>query len=174
MATEKWDSDEAEAWLNAAGTSHEYPGLYKSVIRFKVPSAQTMAGVSDYFISAAGPDFLRDKMVELDEHLDNLELIKKANYTAPPDKPTLSPEQEAAVLADLLVDLEHSGSVTNRGEEFTHDMHRARGFAETLHNLLIAAPQSTEVQPKLLELRDDTLQNVKDSCLDCHRDFRNQ
>lgn len=41
---------------------------------------------------------LVDAMVEIDTHFDDLKLIKKAGYAAPPTHPDLAPAHEALLL----------------------------------------------------------------------------
>ncbi|HLX72519.1 MAG TPA: hypothetical protein VKV04_23100, partial [Verrucomicrobiae bacterium] len=46
MSVEGWTPDQAEAWLHLAGTSADYPGLYRSVKTFRPPSDAVLQKVS--------------------------------------------------------------------------------------------------------------------------------
>ena len=44
-AVSGWSTDLAEQWLRQAGTASDYPGLYRNVREFKLPSAAELAAV---------------------------------------------------------------------------------------------------------------------------------
>jgi protein tyrosine phosphatase (PTP) superfamily phosphohydrolase (DUF442 family) len=92
MAVEGWTPGQAESWLHLAGTSTNYPGLYRSVAEFHPPSP--------------------------DVRLDNLKLIKKAGYKTPANHPDLEPAQEAVLLDELFKELLRSPVVEKRSADF--------------------------------------------------------
>ncbi|MFO1501732.1 MAG: sulfur transferase domain-containing protein, partial [Verrucomicrobiota bacterium] len=62
-----WSPSQAVAWLHQAGTSQEYPGLFRAASEFRKPTDAELAAVKSLPETAASTSLV-DAMVAVDEH----------------------------------------------------------------------------------------------------------
>lgn len=165
MAIEGWTPDQAEAWLHLAGTSTNYPGLYRTVERFRPPSAETLKNVADNFPEKSEVSPLADVMIQVDDRFDHLKWIRKAGYKTPSNHPDLDAEQETLLLDELFKELLRSPTVENRPTEFKLKLSRAEHAAGLLHASLNGGASAGGAE--------SAFQNLDKACADCHRIYRN-
>lgn len=159
--------DDAVRFLQQAGVSPSYPGLWSCVRQAAtLPRAAVDRASADFPEIAAIPTFVRT-MVEVNAACENLRLLSAASWTAPADHPDLDPAAEAARLADLLRTLRHDPRTTQEGGEFRFFLLTSADHAHTLHQALISP------HPPKPESLNQHLHALTTSCRDCHVRFRN-
>lgn len=165
IALDGWTPDQAQAWLHVAGTSSNYPGLYRSVETFRPPSDVALQKVSDDFPEKSPVSRLADLMIQVDGRLDNLKLIKKTGYKTPSSHPDLEPALEALLLDELFKELLRSPTVESRPIDFKSKLADAERAATVFHQSI--------VNGTAVDVTDTAFQHLNDSCMACHRAYRN-
>lgn len=164
-AVEGWQPEQAEAWLHLAGTSTNYPGLYRSVEQFHPPTDAVLAKVSNDFPEKSPVSPLAEVMIQVDGRMDNLKLIKKAGYRTPSNHPDLEPAQEALLLDELFKELLRSQTVEERPADFKSKLTEAERAA--------AAVQRSLTGDSLSPVLDTAFEKLNESCTACHKIYRN-
>jgi protein tyrosine phosphatase (PTP) superfamily phosphohydrolase (DUF442 family) len=164
-SVEGWSSDQALAWLQEAGTSPDYPGLFRAARSFHKPSQSALAAAT-HFPETASTSSLVDTMVAIDEHFAKLQKAKQAGWGSLPGDPDFSARHEATLLWEQLHELSRTGVGAARPPEFQQKLTGAERAADELRDLLRAQP----IEPPAL---DKALASTAQSCTACHRVFRN-
>lgn len=163
-----WSPAQAEQWLQTAGTSTNYAGLYATVRRWRPPAPETLARVPGDFPEAARTPDLVQAMVDADRAWEHLQAIAAAGYRPPPDQPDLAPAREAARLAERLAESRQFPEVVGADADLVERFRRAEREARELARLLRNEPlPGAEVLAR-------QLQEVSRSCTECHRAFRDR
>lgn len=125
-----------EAFLEEAGTSPSYPGLFDSVRTSAPATGAQLDAVPDDFPSVAEVGGFVEAMAAVDRAFDHLELLAATGWAAPETHPDLVATTEAAILAgamraslddaagrdpDIATRLEHSVSLAARLESLLLD-----------------------------------------------------
>lgn len=169
--TEHWNSARAIDWLKQAGTSTNYPGLYKSVATFHQPTEAELRIVSDEFPEISKIPALAETMVEIDGRFDNLKLIKKAGYQTPATHPDLSPANEAVLLDELFKELIRSPECRKHGADFRTKLLTAEKSAEELKATLESLPEQPGDADEMK--LSAAYKKMAGSCTACHKAHRN-
>lgn len=164
---EGWSTNQALAWLTIAGTSPDYPGLWKESAKFRKPSPEEMAAVSSDFPEVATVSGLVDAMVVIDQQWENLKAIQKAGYAAPPDHPDLVPPKEAMLLRESYRELLRIPEVRKKGGDFLERLRQAEADAAAIHAFLSGSSRHEKSQGMML------WQNAANACRSCHEQYRN-
>ncbi|MBX3402372.1 MAG: cytochrome c [Phycisphaeraceae bacterium] len=155
------------AFLKAAKTSPNYPGLYECVSSISPEYRSFLEQVppADQFPSVATVSGLVDNMVGIDFCFVNLEHVKKAGWQVPGDHPDIVPAAEAGRMADhyrvLMDDAECKGIST----EFTALLKRSWEEARALEDAIVAKKDAATLGA--------LFGAVEHSCKDCHDKYRN-
>ena len=166
MGLDGWTPAQADSWLHLAGTSSNYPGLYRTVEAFHPPSTEILKTIPNDFPETSPIPPLADVMVQVDQRMDNLKLIKRAGYHAPSSNPDLDPAHEALMLDELFKELARSPITEKRGPDFLARLARAEQAASDIHAFLSA--------PSVTALKADTaFDRLDSSCTACHKAHRN-
>ena len=161
-------NDHATRFLEAAGTSPNYPGLWASV-----EHARPIADLDAAF-ARAGCELVEyqpvsgmvEGMVAIDASWDRIELIRAAGWRMPPAHPDLDPAAETRILADHFRALLDDQDTRAEGAAFVAAMRRTVEEAEALEaSLARAVPDPA--------LAERTYRQVATSCTTCHRQWRN-
>jgi protein tyrosine phosphatase (PTP) superfamily phosphohydrolase (DUF442 family) len=160
-----WKADEAVSWMEAAGTSRDYPGLFRMAAGFR--KMDEYDSISTSFPEQAVVSGLVDAMVEIDARWDHLRLIQKADYKVPPTHPDVVPAKEALMLVEAYRELRRVKEVRDLGADFLSRLETAEREAAAIHALLkgnqkIDAP-----------LADPLWSKAAQSCAACHNKYRN-
>jgi protein tyrosine phosphatase (PTP) superfamily phosphohydrolase (DUF442 family) len=166
MGVEGWTTAQADAWMHLAGTATNYAGLYTSVERFRPPSAEALAKLSADFPEKSKVSPLADVMIQMDEHFDNMKLIRKSGFQKPASHPDLEPAHEALLFSELFKELKRTGITEKRGDDFKAKLDEAVRAAGALSDSLNAKPADMQAAEKAF-LR------VGESCAACHKAHRN-
>ncbi len=169
LADSSWTPEQAETWLRLAGTSPDYPGLYKVVREFQAPTPQALAGVPSDFPETARVSGLVESMVAIDGTWERLRAVKSAGYAPPPDHPDVDPANEAVILWEHYREAQRLEDSIARGEDFMKRLREAEAGARGLHSLLREHAEGEASIEKL----DAAFAAAARSCATCHRAHRN-
>ncbi len=164
-ADEHWRPDQAVAWLREAGTSDDYPGLYRSAREFKAPTAVQVASATN-FPEVARTSSLVDTMVTIDDHFSWLKQSQAVGWKTPPGHPDVSPKHEATILWELVREIPRVSDLTSRPEDFQQKLAATERAAGSLRALL-----GTPADHSAL---DTAFVHCAQSCAACHRTYRNR
>jgi protein tyrosine phosphatase (PTP) superfamily phosphohydrolase (DUF442 family) len=165
-----WATADAIKFLETAGTSHDYPGLYAQVAAFKPPAADELARMDSSFLEKTSVPSLVDAMVKVDEHWENLRQIQEAGYKVPPNHPDLQPAAEVGLLAEVFRETLRSPDINSRDRDFIDHLKNAEQEAWELQRFL----KSAEVQPTIdAEEAGELFSRVRQRCASCHKAHRN-
>ena len=160
-----WNTNQGEAWLKQAGTSPDYPGLYRMAATFHKSADYSKIPAS--FPEQATVSGLVDAMVEVDLRWDHLRAVRKAGYRVPPDHPDLAPEKEAILLVEAYRELARVKEAQDLGADFLDRLKKAEQQAASLHAFL-------KNGKSLIKEQADTLwTNAGQACGSCHKKYRN-
>ncbi len=159
--------EQAEAWLNLAGTDSRYKGLVELPRTLQRPTAEELdRGAGDFPSVARVPDLAR-RMVEIDRTWDELKAAKEAGWPRP---------VEAAGAAVLLV--EHYREVGRLPQEKVESFARLRAEAEVeAGKLERALRRDLAPQPPLRSGEGEAeaaFAASKALCQRCHDGFRDR
>lgn len=171
QATAGWTTNQAVAWLQQAGTSPEYPGLYCVNLEFRLPDPAALAAVSTDFPARAEVSDLASAMVEIDRHWDHLRAVQRAGWRVPAAHPDLVPAREALLLAEAYNEIGRTAVAAAPGADFQHRLGEAGTQASELATLLRTASLPPTAQP--LQSAEDLMTALQQDCNACHRQHRN-
>lgn len=165
-----WSADQAQAWLQAAGTATNYPGLYRTVREFDPPGAAELRAVSGQFVARAQTPDLVHTMVQVDGHFDALKAMEKAAFKASAEHPDATAASESLLLWEAFREAHRTGQGAERGEAFRANLLKAADTAEHLHLALkdLDANPASGTAPA-----EDAFQAMTKSCAACHKAYRN-
>lgn len=162
-----WKGDEAIAWMKAAGTSLDYPGLFSMAADFAKMSPGEYCNISTNFPEQATVSGLVDAMVEIDARWDHLKIVRKAGYAVPKSHPDLVPAKEAIMLVEAYRELRRVKEARDLGADFLSRLEAAEQEATAIHSLL----KSNEKVDA--GLADPLWSKAAQSCAACHKKYRN-
>ena len=170
LATEGWTEEQALAWMEQAGTSPDYRGLYASAREFVPPSAEELERAGTELPERAKVPALVEMMVQVDERWDHLKAVQKAGFKAPPDQPDIDPPHEALQLAEQFRELVRLPETKERGEAFLAAAGAAERDATSLESALRAFGKGpTREARKGVEA---AFLAAGKSCTTCHAEYR--
>jgi protein tyrosine phosphatase (PTP) superfamily phosphohydrolase (DUF442 family) len=160
MAETRCSNDVATKFLELAGTSGDYAGLWRDVAQFACPDG---SATLPELTSTVAVDSFVASMSNLDRAFDELKLCRQANWQTPPDHPDLVPQNLATLVREALSE----GSRLARHEwpeELIGWLENTAFFAEQLEQGL------RQNNRDLMESAFDSLSN---GCQQCHKKYRN-
>ena len=169
-ALNSWSTKDALEFLEQAGTSHDYPGLYEQVALFNPPAKEELSQVDSNFPEKATVSTVVDVMVRLDEHWQNLRAIRKADYKVPSNNPDLRPLAEAVLVAELYREALRSPEIQSRKSDFVNQLKSAEQEAWELHRFLKSASDDSTLDR---QKADELFSRVQQRCASCHKAHRN-
>jgi protein tyrosine phosphatase (PTP) superfamily phosphohydrolase (DUF442 family) len=169
-ASEKWTAAEAKSFLQQAGTSPEYPGLYRSVREFRATHAATLAGLTNSFPEVAPTAGLVQAMVAVDAQMERLRACQKAGWRTPPEHPDVSPAHEAAQLWEQLRELGRTKEVQSTPPSFLELLRATENAAGELRQHLREAASGQGIKSASA---DAAYRRLTDNCAACHKKHRN-
>ena len=158
--------EEAVSRMKVSGTSPHYPGLYAVVQNALPVSHVQLQKVDASFPEVSQTSGLVKSMVEIDVVTEYLKAIEKSGWKAPPNHPDLVPAAEAGRLADLLRNLQDDERSKAKPKDFMDLMLRNAKEAQNLEEGIVQG-----VSPQELSKRWKV---VKNSCVECHKVYRNE
>ncbi|MHC4550258.1 MAG: hypothetical protein ACYTEZ_15920 [Planctomycetota bacterium] len=147
------------------GTSKSYEGLYRTIASQAMPSTTETARYGWAFPAAHPLGGLRQTMVEIARHWDNLKLLAPREWQADPEHPDVDARNEADKLAGLFARARGLDSVTKAPEDFRDWMETSAAESGSLLAHLKAG--ATAKASKAFRI-------VKQTCSSCHAGYRNE
>jgi len=165
LSGEGWTTNQAVGWLREAGTAADYPGLYRATQDFKPLSRAQLAAVKE-LPEVNRTSSLVDAMVAIDAHFDHLKLAQKAGWKTPPGHADISPAHEATLLWEQFKEMARTDDTAKQTEDYRTKLAHAERNANALRVALRA--------PSGLTTTDVVFKEVSQSCVDCHKQYRNE
>ena len=175
LANQGWTPDQAEAWLVAAGTATNYAGLYETVRQFKKPTTEQLASIAinaANFPETSSVSGLVDAMVAIDERGDHLKAVRAAGYRISKQHPDLRPPHEAVILGEQFREAQRLPDSISKGADFIARLKAAEAEAKEAEQLLWLFAADT--RPALRAQLDRTFDAMAQSCVACHRTYRDK
>jgi protein tyrosine phosphatase (PTP) superfamily phosphohydrolase (DUF442 family) len=160
-----WSTKVAEQWLKTAGTSPDYPGLYRNAREFKAPTAAELAAVKS-LPEVAQASSIVDAMVAIDEHFARLKAAQKTAWKNVPGQPDISPAHEATLLWEQLREMARLADTAKRPEDYRVKLADSEKAADQFRVLLKSVPPDTMKA-------DEAFRKVGATCAACHQPYRN-
>jgi len=167
---QNWDVNQALDWLNKAGTSPDYKGLFETVERFEPPTADELDRADITLTERVKvPDFV-EGMIQIDERWEHLKAIRDAGFRTPPDQPDLDPPHEALMFVEHYRELQRLDEARQRGPDFVEQLRSAETHARRLSRSLARAQDQPPPDPAELNA---IFNMVGRDCTSCHKVYRN-
>lgn len=163
--TAGWSTNQALLWLEQAGTSPDYAGLFRSAAEFRQPDTGALASVRKLPEIAETTSWV-DAMVAIDLEFDRLKAVGATGWSTSANQSSRKPVESATVLWEHFREL---GRTQNRAEkpvEFWTKLLAAENAAGKLRGLLQDSKSSAA-------RRENAWQSLSQACTSCHRAFRN-
>ncbi len=165
QAAQSWTPKLATNWLRLAGTSPDYPGLYRSVADFKGPDAQTLASLPPLpEVTQTSP--IVEAMVALDSHLEALATAQSAGWKPATNTPQTHPLHQATLLWEGFRELRRHPDSLSRPEDYRKTLADSEKAADRLRSALRRSPPDAR-------LADTATAEIRHACAACHRSHRN-
>jgi cytochrome c556/protein tyrosine phosphatase (PTP) superfamily phosphohydrolase (DUF442 family) len=165
LANEGWTTNRAAAWMRAAGTSDDYPGLYRAAQKFTTPTREQLAAVGE-LPAIATSSSLVDAMVAIDAHFENLKRSQKAGWQTPPGHADISPAHEATMLWEQFREMARTKATAKRPADYRNKLSDSEQFAASLRQLLREPSDRVAI--------DRAFKAVGQNCASCHQQYRNE
>ncbi|MBT4867306.1 MAG: cytochrome c [Planctomycetaceae bacterium] len=159
-AAGKMNTDQAREFLEHAGTSKKYAGLWRDVSAYESPAKSDNL---PELVEVAKVDSLVAAMASIGHTWDRLKLIEAAEWKTPADHPDLVPAQEALLLKEAFHE-----AVRNLPTDYDDAIKEALGHAE-----IRAASLETAIGKNDTETAGKELAALEASCKSCHTAHRN-
>ena len=172
IATEGWTKTQALAWMEQAGTSPDYPGLYNSVREFVPPSTEDLQRASADLPERAEVADLVAVMVQVDARWDRLKAAQKAGFKASVGQPAIDPAHEALQLAEHFREASRLAEVRAGGGDLARKMEAAAQRAAVLQEAL-RGHNGTPSADSRKDL-EAAFAAVAKSCTGCHARHRDR
>lgn len=160
---------EGLAFMQEAGTSSSYPGLFEVVATAQPVDDAEIAAAIDAgrarIVEEAKVEGLVANMARAGVAWDHLRSIRDAGWMVPPDHPDLAPAAEAGILADIFRTLRDDHAFNEEPADYIQWMTDAHQAAQDLEVAFIANDTS---------LAADAMDRLGTACNDCHAAYRNE
>jgi protein tyrosine phosphatase (PTP) superfamily phosphohydrolase (DUF442 family) len=161
VASGALNNEDARKILERAGTSRDYPGLWRDVEAY-VPPAD--GAELPELVETATVDSFTAAMAQVDRAFDNLKLLRDAKWMVPKDQPDLVPPQEALLLQEGLHE-----AARNMGDSYDDQfktwLAEEEAKATQLREFLLAK-DATSADVHMLA--------IEQACKQCHKIHRDQ
>jgi hypothetical protein len=172
LASEGWDAKRAIDWMERAGASRDYGGLYESVGRFVAPTPEELGRLGRDLPERAEVPALVDLMVRLDARWDRLKAARASGFRAVPDGPDRDPAHDALQVLELFREASRLHDARAEDDAFRRDLAAAERLAGELHEALKARPSPPEAgRPDPAEA---AFASLSKSCASCHARSRDR
>jgi cytochrome c556 len=156
---------EGLAFLDTAGTSKNYRGLYQTVREAKPIDAETLANTKVEFREVAEIPPLADAMIAIEHTHDHLKAVAAAGWKPTEKHADIDPAHEALLLQEHYTELLRTNEVKKQPAEFRQLLEQGEAEAKQLGELLRAR------QPDHKKI-DALFGQITAGCASCHQKFR--
>lgn len=161
-ATEGWTAEQAVDWMNQAGASPDYHGLFESARAFTPLTDDERKRAGDEFPERSPVPDLVDLMVRLDGRWDGLKAARKAGFPTAPTVAKDDSSHDAIQVVEFFREASRLPEARDRGDDFLQALAEAERKADVLHGVLKARDPSTR------EKVDAAFIAVEKTCTTCH------
>ena len=153
--------EQAHGFMQLAGTSKKYTGLWNSVNSDSdlknLPSPSNL-------VERAAVSHITESMVAIDEIFDHLKTLEKNNWHADDTNPDITAHNQALLLLEQYKEIPRIHNQSNVNQPL---------FKQHLITSTVAAKELEQsfLQDKITN-RSHIMDRLKTSCIDCHSDFR--
>ncbi len=158
----KMDNVQAVDTMKTLGTGLQYIGLWASASEARKAEPAILQRLTVDFREAVPMPPLAEAMVGIDVVFDRLQRCATSGWKRPSDHPDLDPPHEALRLREIFYEIMRTDDFKARPAEFRARMEASRSASEHLEGLLRSGGSG-----------DPDLLTLKQSCVDCHRIWRN-
>jgi protein tyrosine phosphatase (PTP) superfamily phosphohydrolase (DUF442 family)/cytochrome c556 len=145
--------------LERAGTSKDYPGLWRDVAAYKPPGP----GVKlPELVEVAHVDSFPAAMAQIDHAFDNVKMLQASAWKAPAKHPDIVPAQEALLLQEALHEVGRN-LVADRDEPFKARLAEADAIAAQLRD---------DLKKNDTKAASEQLLKLDAACKQCHKKYR--
>jgi len=165
-----WMSPQAAiARMKVSGTSENYPGLYRCAATAQVLAAALIDTAPAQWPAVTRPSGMVESMVAIDDAMERLKVVEKAEWKVPTSHPDLAPTADAGAIADHLRLLAQDGRPRDDAARaaFAAILATSLSAAEKLESDL-AAEAATDRPGRLAA----DLQALRATCTVCHAAHR--
>lgn len=155
---------EAKERMRVSKTSVVYQGLWDAVEHTKVMNATSLLHNQKIYPSSVEPEGITSQMIAIDEAIDSVLRIQRAEWNTPTDHPDLVGAAEVGMIVDTFRNIQLRTDTTHFSDDFERQLVNAMHQASILEEALL------QELPK--EALDKYLQQVEQSCINCHSSFR--
>jgi len=156
-------NDQAAAFMNLAGTSENYPGLWDAARKATPLDPATLQSITDFPTHAPVPGFI-EGMGQLDRLHERLWDLAEDNWQTPEDHPDLSATAVSGQIHDHLRAMLELEFFRKRGTMMRSRFESLTETARLVETSLIEKDYGEALV---------ALDTMSQSCLDCHEHFRN-
>ncbi|MEM9372152.1 MAG: hypothetical protein AAGA55_00785 [Planctomycetota bacterium] len=155
--------EQAIGFMERAGTSRSYPGLWRDVGSAARIDDTTLDGILEGLPSHETPEGTPAVMASIDRAHERLWRVADNGWSAPDTHPDLAPAADAGLIHDLLRSLSESRETVIYGDGYEALLGNATDHAASLERSILTGDRgASEVSLNLL----------LESCIDCHSTFR--
>lgn len=158
----KMDNAQAIDTMRTLGTGPQYLGLWASAREARKAEPSTLQRLQVDFREASPVPPLAEAMVSVDVVFDRLQRGAACGWKRPLEHPDVDPPHEALRLREIFTEIMRTDDFKARPAEYRALMEMSRSASERLEGFLRSGGSA---DPAFLAL--------KQSCVDCHRNWRN-
>jgi protein tyrosine phosphatase (PTP) superfamily phosphohydrolase (DUF442 family) len=171
VATGLIQSESAVPFLQAAGTSENYTGLYRSASEAKRLEAGALDGLKVEFREIAELPAIAEAMVAIEHTHDRLKAVAKAGWQADPKHPDVEPAHEALIIQEHFTELLRTPEVKKRSQRFLDLARECESASRVLETTLRGwKPVSSTAKPP--DAIEKSFVRLTANCAACHKEFR--
>jgi hypothetical protein len=168
-----WMSPQAAiARMKVSGTSENYPGLYRCAATAQVLAAALIDTAPTQWPAVTRPSGMVESMVAIDDAMERLKVVEKAEWKVPASHPDLAPTADAGAITDHLRLLAQDGRPRDDAARaaFAAILATSLSAAEKLESDLAA--EAAVDRPARLTADLQALRATCTACHAAHRDAR--
>ena len=168
-----WMSPQAAiARMKVSGTSESYPGLYRCAATAQVLAAALIDTAPARWPAMTRPSGMVESMVAIDDAMERIKVVEKAEWKVPASHPDLAPTADAGAIADHLRLLAQDGRPRDDAARaaFAAILATSLSAAEKLESDLAA--EAAVDRPSRLTADLKALRATCTACHAAHRDVR--
>ena len=157
--------EEMKKRMSVSETSTHYSGLWSAVEEAVVLEEIDFVRNKEHLLSRVIPEGITEQMIAMDCAFDNLQRIKKSNWTPPKEHPDLVAVAEAGAIAESFRYLNKSEIALRYSVDFETQLSIALSAAIDLEQAL-SNNKSTNQELSI------SMRVLSNTCTACHRAFR--
>ena len=156
----------ALAYLKERGTSEDYSGLWEAV-----STTQPLSHIPKLELPAHMPvEDLTETMSQLDRVWENVDLIRRNDWSVPTTHPDLVLNNELTLLYEYLFESQRLHKTPDLSADEKSKLKKS--YQASLDAIQTFRTRAQAAQPVFEEL-EQAFQNTQSSCKSCHQQFRN-